>query len=140
MRNHHNKKSNHQKNKSKFKKSHPLIERARWLAFLMDNAFTIPFINKRIGLDPIISAVPVVGDLISAGAGLYIVWVAFALQLPTEVKLKMIVNVLLDLFVGFLPFLGDIGDAVIRSNQWNLELLERAYQDYHNVTVDAMMN
>jgi hypothetical protein len=44
--------------------------------------------------------------------------------LPANVKSKMMFNIILDFFVGLVPFLGDIADALFRANTRNAVELE----------------
>jgi hypothetical protein len=41
------------------------------------------------------------------------------------VQLRMLLNVAVDLAVGFLPFVGDVADVFWKSNTKNMALLER---------------
>lgn len=107
---------------------HAAIERARFIAYMMDSAFTIPFIRKKIGLDPLVSLIPVAGDLISMLVGCYLIWVAVELQLPQPVIMRMLLNSMLDFLIGSIPVFGDVTDVWFKSNQWNFKLLESAYQ------------
>jgi hypothetical protein len=118
------------KTKPSPKPSHPSIERARKIAVVMDSAFTIPIINKKIGIDPLLGLLPVGGDVLSALVGLYIIWLAVDLGLPREVILRMGLNVLIDMLAGSVPVVGDMVDALWKSNQMNVKLLEEAYEKH----------
>lgn len=118
------------KPKSQPQPSHPSIERARKMATLLDASFTIPIIRKKIGLDPILGLFPVGGDAISALLAAYLVWVAIELRLPQPIIIRMSVNIVVDCFIGMLPVVGDVADALWKSNQWNLKLLEEGYQKH----------
>ena len=96
------------------------------LAWLLDNSIPIPGTGgRRIGLDAIIGFVPVVGDLSSAGIGLFVVWRAARLGLPRVVVARMLANSALDLTVGAIPVLGDGFDMWFKANSRNLRLLRR---------------
>jgi hypothetical protein len=112
------------------KPSHPSIERARKVTQLLDSAITIPIIRKKIGLDPILGLLPVGGDVISALIAAYLVWVAIELRLPQPVVIRMAVNIVVDCLIGMVPVVGDMADALWKSNQWNLKLLEEAYETH----------
>lgn len=111
---------------------HPHIARARKLANLMDSAFTIPIINKKIGLDPLLDLIPIPlsGDLVATMLAAYIIWVAWELRLPAHIIRRMIVNVAIDLLLGAIPLGGFVLDAIWKSNVMNFKLLEEAYQQY----------
>ena len=110
--------------------THPSIERARKLTTLLDSSITIPIIRKKIGLDPILGLLPVGGDVIGALLAAYLVWVALELRLPKSVAIRMGINILVDSVIGMVPLVGDVADALWKSNQWNLKLLEEAYEQY----------
>ena len=59
----------------------------RGLAWVMDSAFTIPGTRRRVGLDPLLGFIPVIGDLGSAAIGGYILLVASRLGVPAVVVL-----------------------------------------------------
>lgn len=110
--------------------SHPSIERARYIANLMDSAITIPIIGKKIGLDPILGLLPLGGDAISAVVSLFLIYTAYELGLPRSILIRMGINTLIDFLIGSIPVVGDISDMFIKSNQWNFKLLEQSYQHY----------
>ena len=59
------------------------IARVTAVAQLLDNAFFIPGLNRRVGLDSIIGLVPGIGDAVSAALASYIIFEARRLGLPT---------------------------------------------------------
>jgi hypothetical protein len=44
--------------------------------------------------------------------------------LPAALRMKMLINVVLDFFVGLIPFVGDVADAVYKANTRNAVILE----------------
>jgi hypothetical protein len=117
-------------NSNPVRPNHPSIERARTIANLMDSAFTIPIIRKKIGLDPLLGLLPVSGDVISALFGVYMLWVAVELRLPKPILARMGANLIVDILLGVIPIVGDIADAMWKSNQMNFKLLDEAYQKH----------
>lgn len=94
------------------------------LAWLLDNSIPIPATGgRRIGIDALIGFVPVVGDLASAGIGLFVVWRASRLGVPRVVVARMLANSAIDLTVGAIPVLGDAFDMWFKANTRNLRLL-----------------
>lgn len=93
-----------------------------WLAGLMDSAFVIPGTRIRVGLDPIIGLVPVVGDAIGTFVSAFIVMRCGALGLPRIIIARMAIHVLLNTLIGAIPIAGDIFSAWFRSNERNLDL------------------
>jgi hypothetical protein len=79
-------------------------------------------------LDPIIGLVaPGVGDIATAGAGLYMVLVAARRRLPLVVLARMLLNLSFDVALGAIPVVGDVADVFYRANQRNLRLLQARY-------------
>jgi hypothetical protein len=104
----------------------------RRIAELLDSAFVVPGTNYRIGLDPIIGLIPMIGDLASPLFTIGLLWQAYDLRIPKVVQLRMIFNAAIDALVGAIPFLGDLFDFGWKANQRNLALLERyAYEERH---------
>ena len=80
-------------------------------------------------LDPLLGLiVPGVGDLATAGLGLYLVLIAVRRRLPALVIVRMLLNLGLDAILGSVPVLGDLFDLAFRANQRNLALLEARYE------------
>jgi len=79
----------------------------------------------RFGWDPIIGLIPGLGDISTGLFSLLILFRAFHLRVPGIIKARMILNVLIDVLSGAIPFLGDIFDFVWKSNTRNLSLLEK---------------
>jgi hypothetical protein len=92
---------------------------------VMDELVAIPGTSVRIGLDPIIGLVPVVGDALSALVGFWLIAEAARFGVPRIVVGRMVANTVVDLGVGSVPVLGDLFDVVSRSNSRNLALFRR---------------
>ena len=96
----------------------------RGLTRALDGAVTIPGTGIRVGLDPIIGLLPVVGDWIGGLLSAYIIVRAAGLGASLATLLRMLGNLGLDLLVGSVPVLGDIFDVGFRANERNLALIE----------------
>jgi|ERR1041385_1062555 len=92
------------------------------LAWLLDNYFKVPGTTWRFGLEAIVGLVPGVGDLVSGGLGLILLFRAFQFRLPKVVIARMIFNSLIDITVGTIPLLGDAFDFLWKSNTKNMKL------------------
>lgn len=77
--------------------------------------------NQRVGLDSFIGFVPVVGDLISASIGTYLVWEARNVGLSRWACARMLGRVGFDAALGAIPVAGDVFDFFYRSNSRNLK-------------------
>jgi hypothetical protein len=98
---------------------------ARFLADLLDQRFTIPGTSIRVGLDPILGLIPVIGDVLANLTGSAILLIAAQLHLPKIVLLRMGLNIAFNAIIGAIPVFGDIFSIWFRSNLRNAQLLER---------------
>lgn len=98
---------------------------------LLERSLIIPGINMPVGLDALLGLVPVLGDVVAAAMGAYIVWEANNLGLPKWKLARMGANVLFDTAIGALPVIGDAADLVFRSNSKNLKILRRHLDKHH---------
>ncbi len=107
------------------------------LAWLLDNSIPVPGTGgRRFGIDAVIGLVPVVGDLVSGGLGLYVVWRASRMGLPRIVIARMLVNSTLDFVVGSIPFAGDAFDFWFKASTRNLAIVRRHLEDAGTSTRD----
>ena len=105
-------------------------EVSRILARWMDSWIRIPGTNFKIGLDPILSLFPMVGDFLASSAGLVILLEGVRLRVSVFVLLRMGFNLLLNAALNLIPVLGALGSAAYKSNNRNLDLLRR-WQEGH---------
>jgi hypothetical protein len=99
------------------------IARVTVVARLLDNAFFVPGLNRRVGFDSVIGLVPGIGDAVSAVLAGYIIWEARRLGLPRWKIARMIGNVAVDTAVGAIPLAGDVFDVFFKSNERNLRII-----------------
>ena len=92
---------------------------------VLDELIAVPGTSIRVGLDPIIGLIPVVGDVTAAAVGAWVIAEAARFGIPRVVLGRMVVNLLLDLGIGAIPIIGDLYDVAMRSNTRNLELFRR---------------
>ncbi|MGH6786823.1 MAG: DUF4112 domain-containing protein [Novosphingobium sp.] len=108
--------------------------RVEALEKVLERSFVIPGINRPVGLDAIAGLVPVVGDVITAAMGAYLVWEARNLGLPKWKLWGMAGNVGFDALLGAIPFAGDLFDFFFRSNSRNLKMLKKHLDRHHPAT------
>lgn len=101
---------------------------------LLERSFTIPGINMPVGLDALVGLVPVLGEVVTAAMGAYIVWEAKNLGVPKWKLARMGANVLFDTAIGAIPLIGDAADLVFRSNTRNLRILLKHIDRHHPET------
>jgi hypothetical protein len=101
------------------------LERVRVVTQLLDAAVRVPGTEFRIGLDPVLSILPIAGDAAGAVLSLYPVFEAVRLGASWRTLATMLALVAVDAVVGSIPVLGTVFDALWRANEWNYSLLER---------------
>ncbi len=92
---------------------------------LLDDLVAVPGTSHRIGLDPVIGLIPIVGDAVSGVVGFWLIAEATRFGVPRVVVARMVLNTTADLILGFIPVVGDLFDVVSRSNARNLALFRR---------------
>jgi hypothetical protein len=95
------------------------VERSRRVGGLMDEAFTVPGLGYRVGLDPLVGIAPVAGDAVRIGA-------------PVRTLVTMVLLIGIDFLVGSIPVLGTVLDAVLKVNKWNASMLESHVESSFN--------
>jgi hypothetical protein len=102
---------------------------------VLERAFTIPGINRPVGLDSIVGVVPVLGDLITASMGAWLVWEGRNLGMSKFQLVRMAGNIGVDTALGAIPLVGDLFDFVYRSNTRNLRIIKRYLDKHHPETM-----
>ncbi|MEM8695421.1 MAG: DUF4112 domain-containing protein [Pseudomonadota bacterium] len=110
-------------------------QRVEAMEALLERGFTMPVINRQFGLDFILGLVPVIGDVIAAAMGTWLVWEARNLGMPKWKIARMFGNIGIDLAVGAVPFIGDAADFVFRSNTRNLRIIRKHLDKHHPETM-----
>jgi hypothetical protein len=100
----------------------------------LERGFRVPGVGYEFGLDAIVGLIPVVGDVVGAAFGAYLVWEAKNLGLPKWKLWRMAGNVGFDTAVGLVPFAGDAIDFLFRSNTRNLRVIKRHLDKHHPET------
>lgn len=103
---------------------HPELQWVERVTTLMDSAFRIPLTNIRFGFDAIIGLVPLGGEIITFSVSALMVLSMVRHGASGKLVIFMIFNLLLDVIVGAIPFLGDIFDVSYKANSRNFELLK----------------
>ncbi|HEX5183390.1 MAG TPA: DUF4112 domain-containing protein [Allosphingosinicella sp.] len=98
---------------------------------LLERLFVIPGLNRQVGLDVLLDIVPVVGDLIGAILGAWIVWEARNLGMSKWHIARMTGNVAIDFLLGSIPWIGAIPDFLFRSNSRNLRIVSKWLDKNH---------
>jgi hypothetical protein len=96
----------------------------RMVRFL-DDGFTVPGTQFRVGFDAVLGLIPGIGDVVTTASSVALLWVAWERNLPYPVMARMVGNLAIDALVGAVPILGDLFDLVFKANRRNLDLIER---------------
>ncbi|MEZ5696207.1 MAG: DUF4112 domain-containing protein [Sphingomonadaceae bacterium] len=106
-------------------------KRIEAMEMLLERSFRIPGVNVPVGLDAVVGLIPVVGDIIAAAMGAYIVWEARNLDMPKWKLARMAGNVAFDTLLGSVPVAGDLFDFLFRSNSRNLRIVKKHLDKHH---------
>lgn len=98
--------------------------RLRSFARALDTAARIPGTDIRFGLDALLGLIPGAGDVAGGLASGYILVEGARLGASRATLLRMLGNILLEVFVGAVPVVGDLFDVAWKANRRNVELLE----------------
>lgn len=101
-------------------------ERAETLAHMLDDVLRVPGTRMRMGVDPLLGLVPVIGDAIATLLGMAILVIARQLNVPWRIVARMGLNQLKNGLIGAIPFIGDAYSFNFKSNAVNTALLLRA--------------
>lgn len=99
--------------------------RVEHMEHLLEGLFVVPVLNRRIGLDVILDALPVAGDAVAAALGGWIIWEARNIGMSKWQMARMAGNVGADFALGLIPWVGAIPDFFFRSNTMNLKMIKR---------------
>ena len=101
---------------------------------LLERGFTIPGTRQQFGLDVVLDLLPVVGDVVAAAMGAWIVWEARNLGMSKWHVTRMAGNVGVDFLLGAIPWIGAIPDFFFRSNTRNMRIVKRWLDKHHAET------
>ncbi|MFS4489929.1 DUF4112 domain-containing protein [Dietzia kunjamensis] len=107
------------------------------LARVLDDLVRIPGTRYRVGLDPVIGLVPVVGDAVGTVFAAAVFAEAVRNRVPVRILFRMGWNYLVDAVLGLIPFVGDVADAAHKATSKNLRLVDRTIADGRRVDTDA---
>ena len=109
--------------------SPPSMENFKHISRLLDSKFEIPGTGIRFGLDPILSLMPVVGDLVTLVISSMLIYTMQKHGASRKVVVKMMINAGLDTVIGAIPLVGTVFDVFFRANERNVRLLQEHYYE-----------
>jgi len=85
------------------------------------------FLGIRFGWEAVIGLIPFAGDAVGVAMAYLILQKCAKIDggLPSSVRTRMLINIVLDFVVGLVPFVGDLADAAFKCNTKNVALLEK---------------
>lgn len=107
----------------------PPMQNFERISRLLDSRFVIPGTNIRFGLDPLLSLLPVLGDLITLAVSAMLINTMREHGASRKVVVKMLLNAGLDTLIGAIPGVGTIFDVFYRANERNVKLLREHYYE-----------
>lgn len=113
---------------------HAVRRRIEFLEQLLERSFTLPVLNRPIGLDFVVGLIPGIGDFITTAMGAYLVWEGRNLGMSKFQLVRMIGNVGVDTLIGAVPLVGDAADLFFRSNTRNLRIIRKHLDRHHPAT------
>lgn len=105
------------------------------LEHLLEGLFTIPGTNRKMGLDVILSFIPVGGSAVAAAMGSYLAWEARNLGMPKSAFIRMAGNIGVDALLGAIPVIGVVPDFFFQSNTRNMKIIKKYLDKHHPSTM-----
>jgi hypothetical protein len=105
----------------------PELKWVESISRIMDSKFTIPGTKFRFGADPLIGLIPGLGDAASFAVSGILVYTMAKYGVSRKVLILMMLNIMLDAFLGAIPFVGNIFDFFYKANSKNIRLLKEHY-------------
>lgn len=115
----------HHENYSKPARREASPEDLERLAHWLDTLFEIPLLRIRFGIDSLLGLLPGFGDTATTVASVYILQAAMRFGVSRITIARMTLNIIIDLLLGAIPFVGDLFDFYWKANRKNVELLRR---------------
>ncbi|KAI9816768.1 MAG: hypothetical protein M1827_001413 [Pycnora praestabilis] len=103
-----------------------VLTKVKRRAYRLDNSL-FNCCGIRFGWSSVIGIVPAAGDTLDLFMAYMVVRTCDQIdgKMPSSLRNKMMLNLAIDFFIGLVPFLGDLADAVFRANTRNAVELER---------------
>jgi hypothetical protein len=105
------------------------VRQLRDLSHLLDEAVRVPGTRFRVGVDPIVGLLPVVGDAAGAALSAYVLGVALRSGVPRATLARIALVLWVDAAVGSVPVVGDLFDAYWKATSRSVRLLDARLAD-----------
>lgn len=116
-------------NNKEINHTRPNLRGVEQIVSFMDSKYRIPGTRFHFGIDPLLSFIPVVGEVISLliSGGLIVYMLRFGVS--RKVVYLMLINTSLDATIGSIPIIGWIFDFFYKANSRNVRLLKEHYEE-----------
>ena len=94
------------------------------VAKLLDELMLVPGTKVRIGLDPLLSFIPVIGDAVATSAGAAILLAGIRHRAPVPILARMLGNLAINALFNVIPLAGPVLSIWFRSNSRNNAMLQ----------------
>jgi len=103
-----------------------VLAKVRKRAYSLDMCL-FNFFGIRFGWSSVVGIVPAAGDAIDGLLAFRTIQLCQKVEcgIPNQILMLMYFNLILDILVGIVPFVGDLADAAFKANTRNLRLLEK---------------
>nr|POE84291.1 putative membrane protein [Quercus suber] len=110
-----------------------ILAKVRKSAYRLDMCLFNLF-GIRFGWEAVIGIIPAFGDVVGVCMALLIFKQCLKIDggLPSSLRTRMLLNIIVDFVVGLVPFIGDLADAAFKCNTKNLRLLEIHLEKKYN--------
>jgi hypothetical protein len=113
------------------------LRRFRDLSHALDDFIRVPGTRFRIGLEPIVGLLPVVGDAFGVAVSAYALVVAARTGVPRATLARVAVVHWIDAVGGATPIVGDVFDAYWKANRRTVDLLDARLNDPESAAADG---
>lgn len=103
------------------------LKNAQYITEFLDTKYQL--LGIKIGIDPFLNFIPLIGSFIGSLMSAYILWIAVKMQVKSTILLQMLGNILIDYLLGLIPVFGFLTDIVFKANVRNLRLLSSQLKD-----------
>lgn len=97
------------------------------MAVFLDEKFEI--FGFKFGWDPILNLIPYLGKVFGFLTSIGLVIIMAKHKVSGKVLIKMLGNVILDMMLGSIPLIGNIGDFFFKANTRNVAILKEHYYE-----------
>ncbi|KAH8696165.1 hypothetical protein BGW36DRAFT_297889 [Talaromyces proteolyticus] len=103
-----------------------ILNRVKRRAYQLDYSL-FNLCGIRFGWGSVIGIIPFAGDGMDAALAMMVARECQKVEggLPSRIYYQMMINIAIDFFIGLVPFIGDLADAIYKCNTRNAVLLEK---------------